>query len=63
MNAELVIQITIGGRAVWMKKKTIDPVLTKKLTDAEYDLVVNAAEHELTHLVSNPAQQEAKKKK
>ena len=47
MKAELMIQVTVGGRPLWMKKAQIPGELTARLDDKAYASVVDAAVEQL----------------
>lgn len=65
MNAELIVQVTVGGRPLWFKKKSIPGELTQTLTEDDYGNIIDAAQDELEECVkvANAPDIEANKKK
>lgn len=63
VKVEMLIQVCIGGRPIWRKAKAIRPEHTARLTDKEYDKVLNVATAELATQVKEFKVREAAKEK
>ena len=47
MRVELLVQVCINGRPIWVKARSIKPENTVLMTDKEYDRITAATEREL----------------
>lgn len=47
LRVEVFVQLTVNGRPMWIKSKRTKPEHTARMTDKEYDRVVDAAIKEL----------------
>lgn len=63
VKVEMLIQVCIGGRPIWRKAKAIRPEHTARLTDKEYDKVLNVATAELATQVKDYELREAAREK
>jgi hypothetical protein len=48
LKIEILIQLCVNGRPLWIKSRPTKPENTYRMTDKEYDRVISAAERELT---------------
>lgn len=63
VKVEMMITVCINGRPLWRKAKTMRAELTHRMTDKEYDRVLDASIKELsTQVVASKAAEKAKEK-
>lgn len=60
-KVEILIQVCVNGRPIWRKAKTIRNEMTLRMTDREYDRVLDAGIRELSAQVHETVAREKKK--